>query len=130
MNDCIAFTNVSQELVAESFAFGSTLDKPGNIDNLTRSRYNSPRMNNLGKLVESLIGHCNHTQIRLNRTKREVCRLCLGTRQTVEQRRLSHVWQAYNSTFQSHFSLCFLCAGNLSCLHLSLFLPAKIHKKS
>ena len=41
----------------------------------------------------------NEHQVWFDSTEREVSCLCLCTRQTVEQCRLTHVWEAYNTTF-------------------------------
>ena len=56
-------------------------------------------VNNLCQLVESLIWYGDDAQIWFDSTEREVSCLCLSTRQTVEQCRLTHVWEAYNTTF-------------------------------
>ena len=85
VNDSIALTNISQELVAQTFALAGTLYKACNIHNVADSGDNTTRMNQLSQFGESLIGHTNLSQLGVDCTKGEVGCLCLSATQTVEK---------------------------------------------
>ena len=99
MDDGIALTDIAKELITKALTFTGTLDEAGDIHDLTGSGDDTSGMNNLRKFRQSLIGDRNDAEGRLNRTEREVGCLCLRTRQTVEKCRLTHIRQAYNTTF-------------------------------
>lgn len=99
MDDSIALTDISQEFITKTFALAGTLYKTCDIYDFASSWDDASWVNNLCQLVESLIWYGDDAQVWFDSTEREVSCLCLCTRQTVEQCRLTHVWEAYNTTF-------------------------------
>ena len=79
VDDGVCFTNVSQELVAQSLALAGAFYQSGDVYNLACGGHNAARMHDFGKLGEPLVGHGNHAHVRLNSTKGEIGSLCLGT---------------------------------------------------
>ena len=107
MDDSVTLADVAQELVAQPFALTGTFHQSCNINNVAHSGHNPARMHQLSQFGESFIGHTHLSELRVNCTKRKVCRLCLSTRQTVEKRRFAHVRQTHNTCFQCHLILLF-----------------------
>ena len=99
MDNRICLTDVSQELVSQSFALGSTFYQTRYIYNLAGGGNDASRMNQLCQFGESFIGNGNDTHIGFDCTEREIGCLCLGTAQTVEQSGFTHIGQSYNTTF-------------------------------
>ena len=95
----IRLTNVSEEFVAQSLALAGTLHQSGDVHNLACGGHDASRMNYFGKTCKSFVGHGYHANIRFYCTEREVCRLRLCARQTVEKGGLAHVGQPHNTTF-------------------------------
>ena len=95
----VGFTDVSEEFVTQSLTLRRTFYKSCNIDNFARRRHDSPRMHQFGQLRQSLVGHGDDTDIRLNRAKWKIRSLRLRARQAVEQRGLAYIRQSYNTTF-------------------------------
>ena len=99
VDDSIALTDISQEFITKTFSLAGTLYKTCDIHDFASSWDDASWVNNLCQLVESLIWYGDDAQVWFDSTEREVSCLCLCTRQTVEQCRLTHVWEAYNTTF-------------------------------
>ena len=99
VDDSITLTDISQEFITKTFALAGTLYETCDIYDFASSWDDASRVNNLCQLVESLIRYGDDAQVWFDSTEREVSCLCLSTRQTVEQCRLTHVWEAYNTTF-------------------------------
>ena len=68
----IGFANIGEELIAQTFAFGRTCDQARNIDKLHRSKLHALWFDNFSQRIHARIGHFDHADIRLNRTKRVV----------------------------------------------------------
>lgn len=99
VDDRVALTDVAEELVAEALALGGTLHQSGDIHDLTGGGHDTSRMHDLGELRQTLVGNGDDTEVRFNRTEREVGCLCLSARQTVEKRGLAHIRQSHDTTF-------------------------------
>ena len=95
----VGFADVSEEFVAQSLALRRTFHETRNIDDFAGRRHDSPRMHQLRQLRQSLVGHGDDADIRLNRAKRKIRRLRLCARQAVEQRGLADIRQAHDTTF-------------------------------
>ena len=80
----VGLTDVSKELVSQSFTLRCTLYESCNVNNLACCRHYSSGVNYLCELCQTLVRHGYHTYIRLNCAKREIRCLCLSTRQTVK----------------------------------------------
>ena len=74
MHDCIDFTDISKELVAESLSFGRALDESCNIHKLNRCRNDLLRVVHLAQHIQSFVRHCHDADIRVDRTERIICR--------------------------------------------------------
>ena len=107
MDYSIRFTYIGKKLITEPLSFRRSFHQTGNIHNLDRSRHYALRINNLGKTVQSLIGHCNHAHIRLYSTKRKIRRLCLCIGKAIEKSGLPHIRKPYDTTLKCHISLYF-----------------------
>ena len=97
MHHCSTVCLVQRHRQLTSLA--GTLYKTCDIYDFASSWDDASWVNNLCQLVESLIWYGDDAQVWFDSTEREVSCLCLCTRQTVEQCRLTHVWEAYNTTF-------------------------------
>ena len=103
MDNGIGLADVSKELVSQALAARSSLDEARYVYYLARGRHYAARMNYFGKFRQALVGDGDDTHVGFYSTKREVCCLCLRTRQAVEQCGLAHIGQSDNTTFQCHF---------------------------
>ena len=98
LHDRVDFTNVTEELVAETFACARAFHQPGYIDKLDRRRHDSLRTRHLCEHIKPRIRHGNDADVRIDRAKRIVRRLRFaGTRHGVKERRFTDVWQANDS---------------------------------
>ncbi len=79
VNDCIALTDVSEELVSETCALRSTLNKTCDVEKFNYCRSFLVGIPVLAKLVESLIGNSNNTAVRLDCAERIVGCLSVGS---------------------------------------------------
>ena len=66
MSDGICFTNISQELIAEAFAFGGTFHQTRNINKLHRRWNDTLGPDDFRKLIQTRIGHWHDTRIWLD----------------------------------------------------------------
>ena len=78
MDDSVAFTNITQELVAETFALRSALHKTCNIHDLTSGGHNATRVNQFSQFIQSLIRNRDLSHLGVNGAKGEICCLRLG----------------------------------------------------
>ncbi|CAH0321704.1 hypothetical protein SRABI106_04396 [Rahnella aquatilis] len=103
--DGFSFTDVSQELVTQTFTFRCAFDQTRDVHEFHGGWQDTLRFYNLGQLVETRIGHWYHTGIRFDGAEREVC--CFDTRfgQRIEQSRFTDVRQADDTAFESHVFL-------------------------
>ena len=90
----IGVADVGQELVAQTLALGGSLDKTGYVDDLDSGGYDAFRIIYFGQLDQTLVRHGYHAYVGFDSTEREVGRLRLGIRQTVEKRRLAYIGQS------------------------------------
>ena len=67
-----AIADVSQEFVAEALALGGTLHQSGNVYNLAGGGHDASRVHNLGQTGEALVGHGDHTYVRLDGAEGEI----------------------------------------------------------
>ena len=103
MGDGIAFTDIGQELVAQTFALGRAAHQTGDIDKGHARGDDLLRPGNLGQFVQARVGHRNLAHIRLDRAEGEVRRLRGGgARQRVEERRFAHVRQPDDAHLEAH----------------------------
>jgi hypothetical protein len=99
VDDGVALTDVTEELVAEALTLGGTLHQSGDIYDLTRCGHDTSRMDDLSELRQTLVGYGDDTEVGFNRTEGEVGCLCLSARQAVEKRGFADVRQAHDTTF-------------------------------
>ena len=97
VDDRVRLADVGQKLVAQPLAFGRALDQTGYIDDLDRRGDDFLRVVYFREVHDPLVGHRDDPDVGFYRTERKIRRLRLGVRQTVEQRRLAYVGQAYDS---------------------------------
>jgi hypothetical protein len=72
VEDCVGLTDVGEELVAKTFTFGSTFDEACDVDDFDCSRDYVAWIDNVDKLVESLIWHCDYAHVWLDGTEWEI----------------------------------------------------------
>ena len=92
VNNCVGIADIRKELITKTFALRCTLYQTCNIDNLDSGGDNTLWVVNLRQLDESLVRYGDNADIRLDSTEREVCRLRLCVRQTVEKSRFTYIW--------------------------------------
>ena len=105
--DCVHFSYMRKEFVAESFAFACALDKTRDVHKFKRSRGDFLAVVKSGKFFESFVGNGNYAYIRLDRAERIVRRLRARLCDCVEKRTLAHVWQTNDTEFHISTSCTF-----------------------
>ncbi len=100
--DSFGFTDVRQELVTQTFAFGRAFYQTGNVDEFHRCWQDTLRFDDFGQLIQTRIGHRDNTCVRLDSTEREVCRFNTRFCERVEQGGFAYVWQTDDTAFESH----------------------------
>ena len=85
VDDGIGFADVTQELVAQPFAFRSAFHKSGDVDNFDRGGDDASGVYQFGQFGQSFIGHRNYAHVGFDGAKGKVCRLCLGITQAVKK---------------------------------------------
>ena len=95
VNNRIGIANVGKEFIAQALAPRSAFHQTCNIDNLDGGRYHTLGVVNLGELGKPLVGYGDYAHIGVDGAEREVCRLCLGVRQTVEKGTLAHIGETH-----------------------------------
>lgn len=100
--DGFGFADVGQELVAQTFTFRRAFHQAGDVDEFHGGWQNALRLDDLGQLIQTRIGHRHHTGVRFNGAEREVG--CFNARfgQRVEQGGFAYVRQADDTAFESH----------------------------
>ncbi|MNV48942.1 hypothetical protein D3C71_1408720 [compost metagenome] len=100
--DGFGFTDVGQELVAQTFAFRRAFYQAGDVHEFHSGWQNTLWFNDFGELIQTRIGHWHNTGVWLDRTEREVC--CFDARfgERVKQGGFANVWQANDTAFKSH----------------------------
>ena len=73
MENCIGFADIGQEFVTQPFALAGTFHQAGDVDDFDGCRDHSLRMFNFRQFVQTLVGNGNYTNVRFDRTEREVC---------------------------------------------------------
>ena len=98
MDDGIRLPDIAQKLVAQSLAFGGTLHKAGNVDNLHRCRNDTARMDQFGQARKPFVGNGDDSHVRLDGAEREIGGLGLGVAQAIEKCRLAHIGKSDYAT--------------------------------
>ena len=107
--DRIGFADVTEKLVAQALALRRPGDKPGDIDEFHRRRDDFLRLHDIGQLLQARIRYLDHADVGIDGAKRIVFRRDPGPGQGIEQRRLAHVGQSDDATFETHSILSQLC---------------------
>ena len=95
--DGIYFADMTEELIAKTFARTRALHESGNIDELNRSRDDFLRVRYLGESRQPRIGHRHDADVGIDRTERIIFRRCLMRAcQRVKKRGLPDVRQPHN----------------------------------
>jgi hypothetical protein len=92
--DRVGFADRGEKAVPESLALRSPPDEPGDVVELDRLPDDGGRAEDLGDLVEALVGDLDHGDVRLDRGERVVADLGRGRGEGVEQGRLARVRKA------------------------------------
>ena len=69
MNNGIHFTDISQELISQTFALGCALYQTGDIHKFNDSRSDLLRIVKVSQKLQSFIRYGNHTHVWINGTK-------------------------------------------------------------
>ena len=80
MQDCIRFTDIGKELVAQAFPFAGSFNETGDIYDFHRCGNHALGVFDLSQFIQSFVRYGDNADIRFYRTKREVCRLCFCIR--------------------------------------------------
>ena len=99
MRDCVALTNIGQELIAQAFAFASTGNQTGNVHEFHDSGNDAGRMHNVGKLLQSVIRYFHDSDVGFDGAERIVFGGNARLGQSVENSGLADVRQANDATF-------------------------------
>ena len=99
MNDCLNLTDVSQELVSQSFSLAGALNQACNVTELNCRIYSLPGIVYFRKLCHSLVRYGNNTHIRLDGAERVVGRFRSGLCDGVKKGALANIRQSYYSEF-------------------------------
>ena len=100
MKNGISFTDICKELVSKTFAFACTFHETCDIHDVDSCRHYPLRVAQVCKSLKSFVRNICGAEIRLDRTKRKIGALGLSRADTVEQCRLAHVRQSYNTAFK------------------------------
>ncbi|MNL59627.1 hypothetical protein D3C87_1833710 [compost metagenome] len=84
MNNRIHFTDMRQELVAQTFALARPAYETGNIHEFKGSRNRLVRLHQLCQLIQALIRHFHDTYVGVNCAKRIVGGFCSRLRNCIE----------------------------------------------
>ena len=109
VGDRIGFTNIGEELVAQTFTLGSASDQAGDVHEFHGGRENTLRFDDLGEFVQPWIGHRDQSRVRFNGAEREIlCRnACFGQR--IEQGGFAHIGETYYAAFETHAVYSWFC---------------------
>ncbi len=81
----VRFTDVGQKLVAKPLAFAGSFHQSGYVDNLHGGGYHALWLAHLDEFSQTVVGDGYDSDVRLYGAEREIGRLRLGVRQTVEE---------------------------------------------
>ena len=93
----VRFANRGEELVAEPFALGCTLDDSGDVNERHGRWQDSLAAENFRQYVQARVRQVDDTDVRLNRCERIVRRENVVARERIEQGGLSHVGKTDDS---------------------------------
>ena len=97
MNDHIHLTDVGEEFVSQTLAFGSAFDQTGNIHKFQDGRGDFFGMVNFCQSIQPFIGHINDAHIGIDGAEGIVGRLGLQVGQCVKKGALAHIGQAHDT---------------------------------
>ena len=97
VNDGISFADVAQELVAQSFAFGSTFHQASDVHNLHCGRNDFSGFHQFSQFRQTFVRHSDDAHVGFDGAKREVSTLCFGIAQAIKKSRLAHVGKSYDA---------------------------------
>ncbi|MNC24859.1 hypothetical protein D3C75_729290 [compost metagenome] len=100
--DSFGFTDVGQELVTQAFTFGCAFYQACDVHKFHGGWQDALRLNDLGQLVQTWIGHWHDTGVWLDGAEREVSRFDARFRQRVKQGGFAHIRQTNDTAFESH----------------------------
>mmetsp|Transcript_24982 Transcript_24982/g.57743 ORF Transcript_24982/g.57743 Transcript_24982/m.57743 type:complete len:419 (-) Transcript_24982:19-1275(-) len=103
VDDGVALSDVSEELVAEALSGGRALHQAGDVDELEGGGNDLHAFVDFFQDLEPRIGNFDDSDVRFDGAKRIIGGLrSLGLRQRVEKRRLSDVRETDDGSFQTH----------------------------
>ncbi len=91
MQDSVAFADVAQEHIAQTFALARALHQTGNVYNFHGGRNHAFGVDNLLQGLQARIGNVYRTDVGFNRTEGEVGCLGLCVAQTVKKGGFAYV---------------------------------------
>ena len=112
-HDGFAFTDVGQELVAESFALGSAFYKACDVHEFCNGGNDGFRIVDLDQFVEAAVRHAHHAHVRFDSAERIVGRFGTGIGDGVKDGGLAHVGEAYDTAFKTHDNLRFMATRKI-----------------
>ena len=104
MDDSINFTDVAEELVAQTFTVACAFYKTCNINELYDSRCVFFRVVHFCQFVQSFVRHSNHANIRLDCAERKVCAGCTSICNCVKKGTFANIWQTHDTKFHIYNS--------------------------
>ena len=103
MGDGVAFADIGEKLVAETFALGGAAHQPGDVDKSQAGRNDFLGAGDFGQHFKARVGHGDVADIGLDGAERIIGRLRRRRlRQGVEQGGFADIRQADNAAFETH----------------------------
>ena len=98
LHDGVHFTDIRQELVAQSGSFRGALDQAGNVHEFNERGDDFFRAGHVGKHLQAGVRHRDHAHVRINGAEGIIGRLGLaGSGDRVEEGGLADVGETYNT---------------------------------
>ena len=100
MADGVAFANMGEELVTETFAFAGAFDEAGDVDEFDRGGDDFFGANGFSEFFEAMIWYFDDADIGVDCTKWIVGGVsAFGARKSVEKSGFANIWEAYDADF-------------------------------
>ena len=99
VHDCVYFTDVGKELIAQTFAARRAFYKTCDVYEFDYGRGNLFACVQSGKLVQAFIGNGYNAYVRFDGTERVVCTFCASVRDCIEKSGFPYVGKTYDTKF-------------------------------
>jgi hypothetical protein len=97
LSDCVCFTDVGQELVAQTFTNRCATHDTGDVNERHRSRQQTLRSIHVGETLQARVWKVDDTDVRFDSCERVVRRQNVVLGQCIKEGRLANIWQSHDS---------------------------------